>query len=461
MNLRPYQQEAVEGVRKSWRDFDRVLGVAPTGSGKTIIFADIVEQRKNDGGVLILAHRDELIEQALNKLQKARNLFAAKEKAADRASLDSGVVVASVQTLARQQRLERFSDTHFQTVIVDEAHHALANTYQKILGYFRGSKILGVTATPDCGDARYLGQFFEDIAFEISLIELIRAGYLCPIKVRTVPVSIDISNVSTRIGDFSDEELGGALEPLLEQLAEAITTYAKGRKTLIFVPLIRIADQFAEILCRHGFAAEMICGTCSDRAEKLVRFNKGETELLVNAMLLTEGFDEPSINCVICLRPTKIRSLYAQMVGRGTRIHPGKENLLLLDFLWISRQHNLVKPASLIAHDENERQAIEEVIDDRDGDLVGALDESRQRSLARQILAQRKLKGEVRDLLDLVDLCVVYGAPELESYTPTRKEGARMARLVKDHLCRNLRSALSITAQFAVKYRNPLRRAVR
>jgi hypothetical protein len=259
--------------------------------------------------------------------------------------------------------------------------------------------------------------------FEIGLVDLIRAKFLCPIKVRTVPVKIDISNVSTRAGDFSEEELAAALEPVLEQIAEAIITYARNRKTLIFVPLIRIATQFAEILKQQGLAAEMISGVCTDRAEKLVRFSTGETQILVNAMLLGEGYDEPSIDCVIVLRPTKIRSFFAQMVGRGTRIHPGKDHLLLLDFLWISRQHNLAKPASLIAHDENEQTALEMVLGegggDVEGDLVEALDESRERALARQILAQRKLKGEVRDLLDIIDLCIAYKAPELENYAPT------------------------------------------
>src|SRR5262249_14901133 len=157
--------------------------------------------------------------------------------------------------------------------------------------------------------------------------------------------------------------------------------------------------------------------------EKLARFRSGETRILVNAMLLGEGYDEPSIDCVIVLRPTKIRSFYAQMVGRGTRIHPGKDHLLLLDFLWFSRQHNIATPDSLIAHDEHEQTALELVLEEGggnvEGDLVGALDESRERALARQILAQRKLKGEVHDLLDIIDLCIAYKAPELETYAPT------------------------------------------
>jgi superfamily II DNA or RNA helicase len=425
ITLRPYQLEAINGVRKSWTQFDRSLGVAATGCGKTIIFANIAKERLRRGRVLVLAHRDELIDQAIDKLGQACGLRAAKEKAADRADLDAGVVVASVQTLARTVRRERFPTDHFATIFVDEAHHSLAESYQRILKYFQPQKVLGVTATPDRGDTRNLGNYYHDVAFEIGLVDLIRDGFLCPIKVRTVPIEIDLSHVSVRAGDFSEEELATALEPVLSRIAEAACSYAKDRKTLIFVPLIRVAEQFAEILRRHGFTAEMISGACRDRAEKLARFKSGETQVLVNAQLLTEGFDEPSISCVICLRPTKVRSFYSQMVGRGTRIHPTKENLLLLDFLWISRKHNLVKPACLIAHDEAEQAAIETVLAEgnapleADGDLVTALDQSRERALARQILAQRKLKGEVLDLLDIIDLCIAYHAPELENYAST------------------------------------------
>ena len=419
MLLRPYQRAFVNAVFQSWQQFNRTLGVAPTGSGKMIIFAEICRHRLKHGRILVLAHRDELIDQARDKLYRARGLGSAKEKAADYADLDAGIVVASVQTLARQKRRERYRRGHFTTAVIDESHHVPAPSYQGILSYFELDKILGVTATPDRGDARALGTFFEDIAYEISLVQLIKDGYLSPIKVRTVPVSIDITGVSARAGDFSEEELAVALEPVLEEVAEGIATYAKERKALVFVPLVRIADQFAEILRSHGFAAEMISGKCADRREKLARFGSRETRVLVNASLLTEGFDEPSIDCVVCLRPTKIRSFYAQMVGRGTRICPGKQNLLLLDFLWISRQHSLVKPASLIAHNEHEAAGIEACLDESEGDLVGAQNTSRERDLARQILLQRKLNGEVHDLLDLIDICVAYHAPELEHYAPT------------------------------------------
>jgi len=155
----------------------------------------------------------------------------------------------------------------------------------------------------------------------------------------------------------------------LHELADAICMHVAERKTLIFTPLVRTADQFAEILRAHGLAAESICGESPDRKGILGRFASGETGVLCNAMLLTEGYDEPSIDCVICLRPTAIRSLYAQMVGRGTRTLDGKENLLLLDFLWLSRVHDLVGPASLIAKDEAEAVEIRAQLRTTNGDL--------------------------------------------------------------------------------------------
>jgi superfamily II DNA or RNA helicase len=322
--LRGYQREAVAAVFKSWEQYDRSLLIAPTGSGKTLMFAEIIDQRQPFGRALILAHRDELVNQAIDKLHRFKGLVAAKEKAQDRADLDARIVVASVQTLSRTARLERFPSDRFSTAAVDEVHHFPAETYQKIFRHLHTEKMLGVTATPDRSDARNLGRFFEDVAFEIGLVDLIKAGFLCPIKVRTVPVKIDISNVSTRAGDFSEEELAEALEPVLEKIAEAVITYAENRKTLIFVPLIRIATQFADILKAHGLAAEMICGTCTDRAKKLVRFGSGETQVLVNAMLLGEGYDEPSIDCVIVLRPTRIRSFSRKWWVEELEFIPGK-----------------------------------------------------------------------------------------------------------------------------------------
>jgi len=419
LDLRLYQQQAVDGVFAAWSEFDRVLGVAPTGSGKTIKFAHIAARRIDAGPVLILAHRDELLDQARDKIVRAVGLLADKEKADDYASLSSDIVVASVQTLSRRDRLLRFPQNHFSTVIVDECHHTLAASYLVILEHFKSAKVLGVSATPDRGDKKNLAAYFEKVAFEITLTDLIRARWLCPIKVRTVPLAIDISKVAMRAGDFSDEQLAQALEPVLHELAAALKEHAAVRKSLVFLPLVRTCYQFAEILREHGLAAEAIHGESSDRKGILARFSGGQTRLLCNAMLLTEGYDEPSIDCVVCLRPTTIRSLFAQQVGRGARIHPGKENLLLLDFLWLSREHNLVKPASLIARDEVEQAQIEAQLGAAEGDLLeaeGLASAEREAALKARLDERRTERGSEVDLLELADR---WHAPDILDYSPT------------------------------------------
>jgi len=416
--LRPYQREAIKAIFKRWLEYDRLLIVWPTGAGKTLGFAHVALRRIATGPVLILAHRDELIDQAINKLYLAVGIQADKEKAESYAALSANVVVGSVQTLSRQTRLERFRSDHFKTVIIDEAHHILSESYQRIVRYFSAAKVLGVTATPDRGDAQSLGQYFEDIAHELSLVDLIQGGYLAPITVRTVPLKIDISGVSTHAEDFSDEELAEVLDPLLQEVGQAIVQYAAERKSLVFVPLIKTADRFAGILRELGLRAEMISGVCLDRSNKLARFRESQTQILVNSMLLTEGYDEPSIDCIVPLRPTKIRSLYAQQVGRGTRANPGKKDLLLLDFLWHSRRHNLAQPASLIAHDDAETQRIRRALAKGSGDLLQAQSDAahqREEALAAELEENRRRQGETVDLLELAKC---FQAPSFVDYQP-------------------------------------------
>jgi superfamily II DNA or RNA helicase len=419
LRLRLYQQLATDGVFDAWTEFDRVLGVAPTGSGKTVIFAHIAARRLEAGPVLILAHRDELLEQARDKIDRSVGICADLEKAETRASLASQIVVGSVQTLCRSQRLNRFPLTHFKTVIVDETHRILAASYLRILEHFGAAKVLGVTATPDRGDKRSLSRFYEAVAFEINLTDLIRDKWLCPIRIKTVPLTIDISRVGMRGGDYSDEELAEALEPVLRELAQAIKEHAAFRKSLIFLPLVRTAYQLAQILREVGLAAEAIHGESPDRKEILDRFRRGETRVLCNAMLLTEGYDNPSIDCVIPLRPTTIRSLYSQLVGRGTRIHPGKENLLILDFLWQSREHNLIRPAALIAKDEVQQVEIEAQLGRAAGDLLAAesyAQDEREAALKARLDERRAERGTEIDILALAGQ---WQAPDLLNYAPT------------------------------------------
>ena len=415
-------------METAWREGQlRVLTVIPTGCGKTIIFSKITEDMVRQGErVLILAHRGELLEQAADKLQQATGLKCATEKA-EQSCLGSWyrVVVGSVQTLMREKRLSRFAPDHFGTIIVDEAHHILSDSYQRIMDYFSGAKVLGVTATPDRGDMRNLGQFFQSLAYEYTLPRAIKEGYLSPIKALTLPLTLDISGVAISAGDFQAGALGSALDPYLEQIAEQMEEYCADRKTVVFLPLVATSQKFRDILNAHGFRAAEVNGESGDRAEVLRDFDEGKYNVLCNSMLLTEGWDCPSVDCVIVLRPTKVRSLYCQMVGRGTRLYPGKDHLLLLDFLWHTERHELCHPASLICEDEEVARKMTENAEEEPGvamDLEEAEQKAsedviaqREEALAAQLAEMRKRK---RKLVDPLQFEMSIQAADLSNYTP-------------------------------------------
>lgn len=215
--LRPYQQRAKEQIHTEWEQGRlRTLLVLPTGTGKTIVFAAVAEDQVRAGDrVLILAHRGELLEQAADKLQKSTGLGCAVEKA-EQSCLASWyrVVVGSVQSLQRPQRLEKFPHNYFSTIIIDEAHHAVTDGYRRILDWFPAAKVLGVTATPDRGDLRNLGEVFDSLAYEYKLTDAIRDGFLCRIMAQTIPLRLDISTVGMSGGDYAVGELGSRPGPL-------------------------------------------------------------------------------------------------------------------------------------------------------------------------------------------------------------------------------------------------------
>ena len=346
--LRPYQQEAVKAIcGECSGGHQRTLLVLPTGTGKTVVFAKVVELKVGEGKrVLILAHRNELLDQASDKLKAACGIDTVLEKA-ECSSVGSfmPVTVGSVQTLYRENRLNKFPRDYFDIIIVDEAHHAMSDTYQRILSYFDKALVLGVTATPDRADRKNLGQYFDSLAFEYPMRTAVKEGYLAPIKAQMIPLQLDIQNVSISNGDYAVGEIGNALEPYLNQIAKEMLSYCENRKTVVFLPLIKTAQKFCELLNSYGLSACEVNGESADRDEVLRDFEKGKYQVLCNAMLLTEGWDCPEVDCIVVLRPTKVRSLYQQMVGRGMRLAPNKEELLLLDFLWMTERHDLCHPS--------------------------------------------------------------------------------------------------------------------
>lgn len=429
MSLREYQESALTAVEAGFQEYDRQLLVAPTGAGKTIMFA-AAAQRNLPKRTLILAHREELLQQAVDKIWKSTGIEAALERADDRAPLSAPVVVGSVQTLMREKRLARWPADHFGLVVVDEAHHALSDSYQRVLEYFAAAKVLGVTATPDRGDKRCLGKYFQNIAYEINLLDLIKAGYLSRISIKTIPIKIDLRSVKTIAGDYSADDLDASIREHLDAVADALCEHASFRKTLCFLPLVRTSKAFVEICRKKGIAAEHIDGNDPDRDQKLKDFANNRFDLLANAMLLTEGYDCPDVDCVVCLRPTKVRALYSQMVGRGTRIAKGKQDLLLLDFLWMHEKHDLVKPAHLIAKTEKIAAKMTEIgdgdleelqgraVDEIEEEMEAASDAKAQREEAmRKAIAENANKP--KKLIDAMTFFTSLHDVENADYEPT------------------------------------------
>lgn len=428
MELRDYQQDARESIQKEWKKgIKRTLLVLPTGTGKTIVFSKVIEDRVKMGErVLVLAHRSELLDQAADKLEKSTGLKCAKEKA-EQTSLGSWyrVVTGSVQTMMREKRLKQFDPQFFNTIIVDEAHHCISDSYQRVVNYFEDAYVLGVTATPDRGDMRNLGAYFESLAYEYTLPKAIKEGYLSPIKAITIPLKLDLSAVGQQAGDFKSSDLDTALDPYLESIVAEMQRVAKDRKIVVFLPLVKTSQKFTALLNDAGFRAVEVNGETQNRTEILADFEKDTYNVLCNSMLLTEGWDCPSVDCVVVLRPTKVRSLYSQMVGRGTRLFPNKDELLLLDFLWHTDRHELCRPAHLIAENEKVAQAMTKQIEEAgiplDLEMVQqqATEEVvaiREEALAKQL---HEMKQRKRKLVDPLQFEMSIQAEDLANYVPT------------------------------------------
>lgn len=357
LELRDYQREALDEVyRLHGKGQRRQLIVAATGLGKTVMFGTMAAERACD--TLILAHRDELIRQAVDKLLMIWPSAPVGVVKASENHVHAPVVVASVQTLARQRRLDQLAHRRFGLVIVDEAHHAAAASYRRVLEqvgagpdgdswpHVERPLLVGVTATPDRGDRIGLDGIFDVVAAERDLLWGIRAGYLSDVRGLRVVLDFDLDSAKVRHGDYVDGELGQMLETAgaPDHAAQAYLEHAAGRKALVFTPTVELARQMVAAFTAAGVAAEWVSGETeqNERRAILERFGSGQTMVLANCAVLTEGYDEPTVDCVIVARPTKSRALYVQMIGRGTRRAPGKSDCLVIDLVGMSPTHELV-----------------------------------------------------------------------------------------------------------------------
>ena len=431
IQLRPYQKTAIEKIESEWESgHRRTLYVAGTGTGKTIVMSGLVHRISSHGGrTLILAHRGELLDQAADKIEMVTGLKCSREQA-EHSSLGTweSVTVGSVQTLMQEKRLSMFKPDRFSHVFVDEAHHAVSDSYRRVLNYFDQANVLGVTATADRADRRGLSEVFDSIAFEYGMADAIHDGYLCPLEAQMIPLKLDISGVSMQSGDYAAGQLGDALEPYLDSIADEMAERCQDRKTVVFLPLVRTAKAFAEMLNARGLSACEVDGQSPDRAEILSDFASNRYKVLCNSMLLTEGWDCPDVDCIIVLRPTKSRSLYQQMVGRGTRLAPNKEKLLLLDFLWMTGRHDLCRPASLLGASAEVEARVSEMVEDAMDDLLGIdlldaesqaeqdVQTAREEALAAELEKMRHRKAQLVDPLQYaLSICDI----DLQNYEPT------------------------------------------
>jgi superfamily II DNA or RNA helicase len=354
---RPYQTEAISKLMASWAagPDNRLAIVLPTGAGKTVVLSHLIATAlpQLGGRALVIAHREELIQQAAEKIRAvAPHLTVGIVKAGRNEHHGVDVIVASIQTLAVTKR--RNPITGIGLVIVDECHHAAADTYIEVLEHFgawRGVPVAGFTATMT-RTAGGLADIWQDIVFQLDILDLMADGHLVDVRGKRVIVDgLDLDTVKTRGGDLQDGQLGQVLEDsgAAEIVAQAYTEHAADRPGVVFTPTVATAKSMAEALTGSGLPAAAIWGDMprEDRANILDRYQAGDLQVLTNCMVLTEGFDAPHASCAVIARPTKSPGLYVQMVGRVLRPAPDKRDALVLDVMGASTRHKLASIVDL------------------------------------------------------------------------------------------------------------------
>lgn len=405
LDLRGYQVEALERIASAaGRGVRRQLGVAATGLGKTIIFCALA--REMGVRTLVVAHRDELIEQAAAQVAKWWPGVDVGVVKGARDEIHARVVVASVQTLSRPARLARLlaptllGEVPFGLVVIDEAHHSAATSYRKLMHALRvglpdGPLLLGVTATPDRGDGKGLDDLFDEITFAYDIKWGIARDYLCDLKGLRVRLDVDLRGLKVTAGDYNQGQAGQMLEdhdaPAL--IVKAWLAHARGRRTLVFTPTVALAEAVRDEFREAGVRAGSVDGEMpiDERRATLAAFSAGEIDVVANCAVLTEGYDEPRTDCIVVARPTKSRALYTQMVGRGTRKHPDKDNCLVIDVVGATEMHDLVTIPSLFG--------VEKPSEVWDGDKT--VTEALREQIERHALAGKLLASEA-ELFDKV-----------------------------------------------------------
>lgn len=378
MKFRPYQTDASDAICSSWNKYKSGICVVATGGGKTVIAAGTTKRVQDKGRVLFLANRNELCTQPMATFRDQLGFMPALEKAEFHAPLDARVVIGSVQTLSRQQRLERFPKDHFAYIFADECHMAAAPSWRRIFDHFDGAKLCGITATPFRSDAKSLTEIFETESFRKDLFALVDDGWLVdPDHVDKLSSAISLAQVRIKRNadgekDYDLNDAADAIAPYFDEIAKELKERHNDRHILAFLPLIASSQKFVAACKAAGINAVHVDGEDPERDTKLKAFRDGQIQLLSNANLLHTGIDIPVCDATLNLRPTKSKVLYAQIIGRSTRTVPGlvdeipdvvgrlqaiarseKPKAYIIDPLWLSAEHDLVTPSFMIAPDED------------------------------------------------------------------------------------------------------------
>ena len=415
IQFRPYQIEAMRAVIAAYREgITSALITLPTGAGKTVVFSELA-RRIMPRRTLIIAHREELLEQAAKKIAAIAGVEAGVEKGRRRSCPDDIVVTGSVQSLARGRKIP---GEPFGLCVIDEAHHAAAQAYLTAVSRFAPRYVLGVTATPFRSDKLKLSHVFQKNVYTKPMLELIDEGYLTNIVIRTLPVKIDLSRLKPKDGDFDEIDLSAALDPMIEKLATIVASEYSDRKLLTFCPVRETSRRWTQALRDRGLAAAHVDGESPDRKAILDAYARDEIRFLSNASLLVEGYDEPSIDTLLILRPTTSRIMYSQMIGRGTRLFEGKNHLLVLDPIFLSERHNILSVADLVAEDESTSKAVDALMRDRGLDLQEAVAFNREMQ-RRHLAAALKAKADRTGYeTSLAELCLNLDNPALKNWVP-------------------------------------------
>lgn len=456
---RDYQRDFVRSCLQAWGEleggpeekYSKIVGVLPTGLGKTVCAAMLFDGIVASGGrPLFLGDTDELCSQPIATIHRTTGRIPALEKGQDRAPMSSDCVVGSVQTLDRKNRLERYPKDFFTHIIADEAHRGVQR-HLRIFEHFESAKKLGLTATAFRQNMQDLSAYYDYVAFKMEMFDSVDLGYMPPIMVQTLPITVDLSEVRQSMTaegkDYRVDELDSTIRPYYEAIVDALLEKARGRYIAAFLPLVQSSKDFVSVCQSKGLAARHVDGNCTDRQEILESFNRKQFQLISSSSLLTTGWDCAHVDCILNLRPTRSVGLFRQIVGRGTRVLPGvidgvedpaarkkliaasaKPNLLVFDLLWQTAKFGLAGPASLIAENDQDAEEIERrARKAKDPEELQAIHMAFQKEKEDKLIAQleQAAKKQAR-FMDAKQACAVMGFLDLIDYEPVFKYEHRL-----------------------------------